>query len=165
VIYLNALEFLDEERDAWQPFEALDGLSDDQLARACPAARGWSGRDLMGHLLAWLENALDAARELAVGERSPTMSRSDADWDARGGEAVNAELLERYGALPLAELRARYRSVPGELRGTLTVIPESRWLKHPDHLRWILDETLDHYADHRPDLDAILGQAAVDTAR
>jgi hypothetical protein len=119
----------------------------------------------MGHLLAWLENALAAARELAVGERSPTMSRSDADWDARGGEAVNAELVERYGAIPLAELRARYRSVPGELRGTLTVIPESRWLKHPDHLRWILDETLDHYADHRSDLDAILSQAAADTAR
>ena len=58
------------------------------------------------------------------------------------------------------ELRARYRSVPGELRGTLTVIPESRWLKHPDHFRWILDETLDHYADHRSDLDAIVSQAA-----
>jgi hypothetical protein len=165
VMYLNALEFLDEERDAWQPFEALDGLTDDQLARACPSARGWSGRDLMGHLLAWLENALAVARELALGERSPTMSRSDAEWEARGGEAINAELLERYGAIPLAELRARFQSVPGELRGTLTVIPEVRWLKHPDNLRWILDETLDHYADHRSDLDAILGQAATEAVR
>jgi len=165
VIYLNALEFLDEERDAWQPFEALDGLTDEELARSCPAAGGWSGRDLMGHLLAWLENALTVARELAVGERSATMSRSDVEWAARGGEAINAELLERFRAIPLAELRSRYRSVPGELRGTLTVIPESRWIKHPDHLRWILDETLDHYADHRSDLDAILGQAAADTAR
>lgn len=165
IVYLDALEFLDEERDAWRPFEALDGLTDDQLATACPAAHGWSGRDLMGHLLAWLENALTVARELAVGERSPTMSRSDAEWEARGGETINEELLERFRAIPLAELRSRYRSVPGELRGTLTVIPESRWLKHPDHLRWILDETLDHYADHRSDLDAILGQAATEAAR
>ncbi len=164
-MYLNALEFLEEEREAWQPFEALDDLTDDQLARACPAAHGWSGRDLMGHLLAWLENALTVAQELAVGERSATMSRSDADWDARGGESINAELLERFRAIPLAELRSRYRSVPGELRGTLTVIPEARWLKHPDHLRWILDETLDHYADHRSDLDAILSQVAADPAR
>ncbi|HEY3163680.1 MAG TPA: maleylpyruvate isomerase N-terminal domain-containing protein [Candidatus Limnocylindrales bacterium] len=160
MMYLNALEFLDEERDAWRPFEALDGLTDDQLARSCPAARGWSGRDLMGHLLAWLENALAVARELAMGEKSPTMSLSDAEWDARGGEAINAELLERFGAIPIAELRSRFRSVPGELRGTLTVVPEARWLKHPDHFRWILDETIDHYADHQSDLDAIVGQAA-----
>jgi hypothetical protein len=159
-MYLDALEFLDEERDAWRSFEALDGLTDEQLARVCPAARGWSGRDLMGHLLAWLENALAVARELAVGERSPTMSRSDAEWENRGGEAINAELLERFAAISLAELRARFRSVPGELRGTLTVIPESRWLKHSDHLKWILDETIDHYAEHRSDLEAILRQAA-----
>lgn len=159
-MYTDALDFLDEERDAWRPFEALDGLTDEELARPCPAARGWSGRDLMGHLLAWLENALAVARELAVGEKSATMARSDADWDTRGGETINAELLERFAALPLDELRARFRSVPGELRGTLTVIPESRWLKHPDHLRWILDETLDHYADHQSDLEAIVGQAA-----
>jgi len=159
-MYTDALEFLDEERDAWRPFEALDGLSDEQLARPCPGARGWSGRDLMGHLLAWLENALAVARELAMGEKSPTKARSDADWDARGGETINAELLERFAALPLDELRARFRAVPGELRGTLTVIPESRWLKHSDHFRWILDETLDHYADHQSDLDAIVSQAA-----
>jgi hypothetical protein len=159
-MYTDALEFLDEERDAWRPFEALDDLTDEELARPCPGARGWSGRDLMGHLLAWLENALAVARELAVGEKSATKARSDADWDARGGEIINAELLERFAAVPLDELRARFRSVPGELRGTLTVIPESRWLKHPDHLRWILDETLDHYADHQSDLEAIVGQAA-----
>jgi hypothetical protein len=159
-MYTDALEFLDEERDAWRPFEALDDLTDEELVRPCPGARGWSGRDLMGHLLAWLENALAVARELAVGEKSATKARSDADWDARGGETINAELREQFAAIPLDELRARFRSVPGELRGTLTVIPETRWLKHPDHLRWILDETLDHYADHQSDLEAIVGQAA-----
>src|SRR5437762_1597498 len=30
-MYLNALEFLEEEREAWRPFEALDGLTDEQL--------------------------------------------------------------------------------------------------------------------------------------
>ena len=158
-MYLNALEFLDEEREAWRPFEALPSLSDEDLARPCGVAHGWSGRDLMGHLLAWLENALAAARELAVGEESATIARSDAEWDSRGGEVVNAELLERYRALPLDDLRARYASVPGELRGTLTVVPEARWVKHPDHMRWLMDETIDHYADHDVDLRAILAQA------
>ena len=32
-MYLDALEFLEEERDAWRPFEALADLTDD-AARA-----------------------------------------------------------------------------------------------------------------------------------
>jgi Mycothiol maleylpyruvate isomerase N-terminal domain len=159
VIYLNALEFLDEEREAWRPFEALASQSDEDLARPCRDAHGWSGRDLMGHLLAWLEIALAAARELALGESSATIARSNIEWESRGGDVVNAELTERYGALPLAELQGRFASVPGELRGTLTVVPETRWVKHPDHMRWIMGQTIDHYADHEADLRAILAQA------
>ena len=159
-MYLNALEFLDEERDAWRPFEALGSLSDEQLGRPSPEAHAWSGRDLMGHLLAWQELALNVARELAVNDTSPSKAKADADWDARGGEVINAEIQARYAALPLAELRELFGSIPGELRGTLTVVPESRWVKHSDHLRFLMDETVDHYADHAGDLAAILDQAA-----
>ena len=91
-MYLDALEFLEEEREAWAPFEALAGLTDEQLERPVEAAHGWSGRQLMGHLLAWQENAMAVATELAVNETSPTKARSDAEWDSRGGEAINAEL-------------------------------------------------------------------------
>ena len=31
-MYLDAMEFLEEERDAWAPYEALAGLTDAQLA-------------------------------------------------------------------------------------------------------------------------------------
>ncbi|HEX6869143.1 MAG TPA: hypothetical protein VF119_10085, partial [Candidatus Limnocylindrales bacterium] len=117
------------------------------------------GRDLMGHMLAWQQVALDVARELAVNETSPTIARLDADWEARGGEAVNAELTATWGALPIDELRERFRSLPGELRGYLTVVPESRWVKHADHLRWFQDETIDHYREHTEDLRAVLDGA------
>ena len=33
------------------------------------------------------------------------------------------------------EVRARFRTSPGELRGYLTVVPESRWLKNAAHSR------------------------------
>ena len=69
-MYLDAMEFLEEERDAWAPYEALAGLSDAQLTQPHEAAHGWSGRDLMAHLLAWQEIALRAAKELAVNETS-----------------------------------------------------------------------------------------------
>jgi hypothetical protein len=155
-MYLGALEFLDDERDAWRPFEALADLEDAALTTPVVAAHGWSGRQLMGHLLAWQEIALQVATELAVDETSPTIARSTADWDTRGGEAVNAEIDATWAALPIDELRERYRTQAGELRGYLTVVPESRWVKNADHLRFITDQTIAHYEDHRTDLDAVL---------
>lgn len=158
-MYLDALSFLEDERDAWRPFEALSQLTDDELVRPVEAAHGWSGRDLMVHLLIWLEAALAAARELAVGETSPTLARVDAEWEAKGGDAVNAELHAAWDAVPIDEIRRRFASIPGELRGYLTVVPEIRWVKHPTHLRSFLDETIEHYDDHRADLEAVLGAA------
>jgi Protein of unknown function (DUF1706) len=155
-MYLDAMEFLEEERDGWAPYEALDGLTDEQLAVPIDAAHGWSGRDLMAHMLAWQAVSLDAARELAVDETSPTIARVDADWEARGGEAVNDEISRTWASIPMAELRERFRTQPGELRGYLTVVPEARWLKHAAHLKSFHDETIAHYEEHANDLRAIL---------
>jgi hypothetical protein len=58
--------------------------------------------------------------------------------------------------VPMDEVRRRLREVPGELRGYLTVVPESRWIKHPTHLETFVEETLEHYDDHRADLEAVL---------
>jgi hypothetical protein len=157
-MYLDALEFLEEEREAWAPFEALDDLTDEQLTVPVVAAHGWTGRQLMAHLLAWQEVALAVATELAVNESSPKKQQSDADWEQRG-DAVNDELDASWGELPLSEIRERFRSLPGQLRGYLTVVPETRWLKHPDNQRFFHDETTAHYEEHRADLEAVLAAA------
>jgi hypothetical protein len=158
-VYLNALEFLEEERDAWRPYEALDSLTDDQLEVPIDEAREWSGRDLIAHIVAWQANALAVAKELAVGESSATKVRSDREWEARGDE-INAEIQAEWRALPITEVRQRLHEIPGELRGYLTVVPEARWLKHSDNLRFFVDETIDHYAEHTADLEAILDAAS-----
>jgi hypothetical protein len=158
-MYLDSLEFLEEERDAWTPFEALSELSDDQLSVPVAEAHGWSGRQLMAHMVGWQGNALAVATELAVNETSPAKARADADWEARGGEVINSELDATWAALPMDELRERFRTVPGQLRGYLTVVPETRWLKHADHQRFFHDETTAHYEEHRPDLEAVLAAA------
>lgn len=159
-MYLDSLEFLEDEHDGWTPYEALLELDDAQLERPIEAAHGWSGRDLIGHLLAWQAIALDAARELAVDETSPTIARVYAEWEARGGDVVNEELAVPWAAMSMTELRDRFRTQPGELRGYLTVVPEARWLKHADHLQSFQDETIDHYRDHLDDLRAILAAAS-----
>lgn len=157
-MYLNALEFLEEEREAWRPYEALDALTDAQLSVPIDEAHDWSGRDLMGHLVAWQEYALAVARELAVGETSATKARLDKDWDGRG-DAINEDIQTEWRALAMDEVRRRFREIPGELRGYLTVVPETRWVKHADNLRYFFDETIDHYAEHTADLEAILDAA------
>jgi len=154
-MYMDSLEFLDDERDGWRPFEALDDLTDEQLEVRQAGAHGWSGRDLMGHLAAWQDGALAVARELAVDRVSATRIRLDSEWAARG-DAMNDAWVEEWRALPLDEVRRRFRLIPGELRGYLTVVPETRWLKDPDYLRFFLTETVNHYAEHRADLEAIL---------
>ncbi|MFI5226816.1 MAG: hypothetical protein ACHQ3P_09085 [Candidatus Limnocylindrales bacterium] len=163
MMYLDALEFLEEEREAFRPYEALSGLTDDQLSAEIDGAHGWSGRDLMAHIVGWLEPGLTVARELAVGERSTTKERLDAEWET-GGDAINAAMTATWAALPMAEVRRRFETVPGELRGTLTVVPEIRWLKNPDYMRYFLDETIDHYAEHTPELAAVLAAAGAEAS-
>jgi hypothetical protein len=158
-MYLDALSFLEDERDAWRPYEALVELSDDDLVRPVADARGWSGRDLIVHMIAWQLVALDVAKELAVSPESPTKVQADADWEARGGEVVNAEIEAKWADRPIDEIRDEFLRISGELRGFLTVVPETRWLKNADYQRFFIDETLDHYEDHRPDLAAILSAA------
>jgi hypothetical protein len=157
-MYADGLSFLDEERETWRPFEALLELTDEQLEQPLVGAHGWTGRDLMAHLGVWIEWWLNIARELAVNPDSPAydeLTRIGTDW-ANQGDALNARHQVEWAALPMAELRRRFSEWPGELRGYLTVVPETRWLKDPDHLKSLLGNTTEHYAEHEPDLRAIL---------
>ena len=155
-MYTDALSFLEDERDTFRAYEALEALTDEQLDTSVAAAGGWSGRDLMGHIVTWQEAALATAKELAVGEQSPTMDRLEAAWDAGAGDQINEEALARFRAMPIAEVRERFRTVSGELRGYLTVVPESRWIKHGTHQEYFFGETTEHYEEHGKELAAIL---------
>ena len=157
-MYFDAMSFLEDDLEGWRGYGALLDLSDEQLSIVCEGAHGWAGRDLIAHMVAWQEHALAVARELAINEVSPTKIRGDADWAARGDE-INEEITRTWRALPMSEVRHRMSVAAGELRGHLTVVPESRWVKNSEMLRFFLTETVDHYEAHRPDLVAILGSA------
>ena len=90
-------------------FEALADLDDAQLDRPVERAHGWSGRDLLGHLLSWQLLALEVARELAVRERSKAKELADADWATRG-DIINDEAVLAWRARPMSEVRARPRA-------------------------------------------------------
>jgi hypothetical protein len=160
-MYADGFSFLEEERDAWRPYEALLELTDEELQRPLDGAHGWSGRDLMAHLGTWIEWWLNVARELAVGPNSQAYDQLRAmndDW-ANQGDGLNARYQAEWAALPMAEVRSRFSTFPGELRGYLTVVPETRWLKESVHLQSLLGNTTEHYAEHLAELQAILGAA------
>jgi hypothetical protein len=154
-MYLDALSFLEDERDGWREFEALADLTDGQLDAGIEGVHGWTARDLIAHMVAWQEVALSVAKELAVNETSPIKERADADWAARG-DSINDEINATWRALPPDEVRRRLRTAAGELRGYLTVVPETRWLKNTKMLNFFLTESVDHYEEHRADLRAVL---------
>ena len=158
-MYTDALSFLEDERDAWRPYEALSQLSDEELERPVEGAHGWSGRDLMGHLVHWQILGLDVAKELAVNETSAVKTAADEDFATRGDVAVNAEVDALWRVKSVAEVRQDFASVAGELRGFLTVVPETRWVKNADMQTFFVEETLEHYDEHRPELAAILAAA------
>ncbi len=160
-MYADGLSFLDEEREEFRPFEALLELTDEQLEQPAEGAHGWNGRDLMAHLGVWIEWWLTIAQELAVGPQSAAFDRLVAlgkDWDALGDQ-LNAKYQADWAALPIEEVRRRFSTMPGELRGYLTVVPETRWLKDSAHLKSLLSNTTEHYAEHAPDLRAVLAAA------
>jgi hypothetical protein len=158
-MYTDALSFLEDERDSWRPYEALSQLSDEELEAPVDGAHGWSGRDLMGHLVHWQMLALDVAKELALRETSPRKIAADEDFATRGDVVVNAEVDALWRAKPVAEVREAFASVPGELRGFLTVVPETRWVKNADMQTFFHEETIEHYDDHLGELAAILAAA------
>ena len=162
-MYLDALSFLEDEREGWRPFEALDELTDAELAAQLATVHGWSGRDLMAHLASGHERSLTVARELAVSERSPAKIALDLDWDARADE-INEEIRLAWLALPMDEVRHRFRTLPGELRGYLTVVPETRWIKNAENEAFFLSETIDHYEAHVDDLRAVMASVGREVA-
>ena len=160
-MYADGMSYLEEERDAFRPFEALLELSDADLERPIEGAHGWTGRDLMAHIGIWMEWWLRVARELAVNPQSPAwdeLLRINKEWDQVGDE-LNARYQAEWAALPMTEVRERFGSIPGELRGYLTVVPEARWLKDSQRFESLLGNTTEHYAEHEAELRAVLAAA------
>jgi hypothetical protein len=155
----TAAAFLDEERLAWTPFESLQGLSDVDLAASVEGAHGWAGRDLIAHLVAWLGDAIEVARELETGDQSATRERSRREFRARGDE-INAGIQAAWRALPMTEVRTRMRSMRLELRERLAALPAARWHENPEDVRFFHIYTVEHYEDHLPDLEAVLGHTS-----
>jgi hypothetical protein len=153
-----AAALIDEELAAFRRFEALAGLDDAQLDVPVAAAHGWSGRDLIAHVVAWFDDAIAVASELQTMASSPAREASRRKFAARGDE-INAEIQAEWARLPMREVRRRLHDVPEALRRAVRAVPERGWAGDPENLRFIRTYTIGHYEDHVDDLAAILEAA------
>lgn len=148
--------FFDDEAEAFRPFEAILALDVAGLDGG-PRAHGWSARDLLAHLVGWHEVATEVAIELRGSPTSPRKAAADAEWEARG-DAINEEIRTAWAPLPLGEFRSRACEAREGLLAALREVPSARWWEDDEYFAYFLSELQEHYADHRPALDIVLGR-------
>ena len=145
LMYLDALSFLEEEREAWRPFEALGELDDSprldrQVDKALRLERPRPPRSPVVLAAAGARGRTRAGGPRAEPCCGPTLAGPKPVPTTRPWWRGARHRCPRCGATSSRN--------PGELdRG-----PQIRWLKNPDMLKFFLTETTDHYQDHGNDL-------------
>ncbi len=167
---LTKAEVLHNMDDGWQSFEAyLKTLSDEQMTVPKDAV-GWTVKDHLTHLTVWAQGVTALLRR--SGSRRETMGLDEETWNSRDFDRMNAVIQQQHGAQPLAEVLAQLAQAHHRLRAAVAELSDEDLYKpysyfHADPnrtgdtpiLEWILGDSYEHYAEHRPWIEAIVAQA------
>jgi hypothetical protein len=169
---LHAIAILDEGYRAAS--DLLERLTERQIAARRTIGGGtWSAKDLLGHLMSWERNALDALEAWRRGERAPI----DRALDAHGLAGVNEEAVAALARRSVARIRSDAAETHERLIRELRSIPDAEWGRPPTpRSRRSLGERLGallggpgggfrHAAAHLPDLRAYVDSVARSSRR
>lgn len=138
----------------------IEQFSPEQLVT--PDAGGWSPKDNLGHLTAWMQALLgyhfDGKTSVEVFGLPPELAENF-DFNR-----VNAFLVEqsqnRSTEEILAELKATYAAVCARLEAmSLEVLLQPRFADDPEQrplVLWVLGNTAEHFLEHRLTLEKLL---------
>ena len=130
-----------EER-GWHELRSLiDRLSPEQVARPGYYREGWSAKDLLAHIGAWLAEGGVLLEQIAAG----SYRREDIDVDD-----VNRLSLEAMRDVPLSTVKAQAAAARSRMRQALLELQQPS----PDAAWWIAKTGPEHYAEHLPRLRA-----------
>jgi hypothetical protein len=141
-------EFLALEAAAWEELTtAWGGLSEQEVL--APATCGeWSVKDVMNHIAAWQEAAVEAIPILLRGEKLPRGKYNV--------PAFNARQHREDRMRPLAETLKRSKRARESLLALLETIPDEALLNTSDHVgAWVKYDTYHHYDGHAEALYAL----------
>jgi hypothetical protein len=141
-------ELFDREDAAWAELhEALDAFGPEQLQSSTLNEEGWSPKDVMFHIGAWLAEAGWQLERMSAG----TFVEPELDIDE-----LNARWLEVSKGVDVETAKAELMSSRARLLQALEDLPEIT----PQAQEWF-EETGDvHYLEHLPELRAALAREA-----
>jgi hypothetical protein len=135
-------ELVDREEAAWAELRgALDAFAPEQLEAASLNADGWSPKDVMFHIGAWLA---EAGKQL---ERMRTGTFVDPELDT---DEVNARWLEVSRSLDVEAAEAELMSSRTRMLQALEALPEITAVAQ----EWFEESGDVHYLEHLPELRA-----------
>jgi hypothetical protein len=161
-------ELLHNLEQGWADFHAyISSLTPEQLTQPRDAA-GWSVKDHLIHIALW-QDGISALLEQKGETRAAAMGLAAAEW-GRDIDEVNGIMQAQSRDLPLDTVLARLRGAYERMHRVISESPEGAAFAPyntyaPDSdrtapiLDWIIGDSYEHYAEHRPWIAAIVGQA------
>jgi hypothetical protein len=128
------------EAEGWHEFHSLvDLLAPDELLEPGYYPEGWSGRDVVGHVGAWLAEGGLLLEQMRAG----TYVEGEIDVDAS-----NARFFELMRDLPLEIIHLQAWAARWRLLGAWSLLDEVT----PAAEAWLAKSTSEHYEEHLPRL-------------
>jgi len=134
-------ELTAREAEAWASFEAAVDAVPRQLRSAPSLSDGWSVKDLLWHVAFWWNEGAAGFERIHLG--------SEESGETGDTDETNAAALEASRAMTLDEVEAEMVRIRGRmLRAWAEVLSD-------DAAETFVSETVEHYDEHRPALQAL----------
>ena len=119
--------------------ELVSSLTPEQLEEHAYTEDGWSVKDLMAHIAAWLAEAAQVFEQIRYG--TYRTERRDVD-------ALNRRFYEANKDLPAPVVRAQCAAARNRMLVEWSALPEIT----PEAREWFRESGPEHYAEHLPRL-------------
>jgi hypothetical protein len=130
------------EAEAWNRLHGIiDRITPDIAELPGYFDEGWTAKDAIGHLGAWMARGATVLRQIAAG----TYREGEIDIDAE-----NARYLEAMRDVPLDTVHLQVAAAHAELLRAWTQLPEVT----PEAAYWVRKAGPEHYAEHLPRLES-----------
>jgi hypothetical protein len=149
----QASELLRRVDEAWRPLrDSADRLGHEGLERT--TASGWTAKEMLAHVAFWEESVDGAVRMLFRGETaddwvSGSGYKPDGEWPS--DTVHNAREAAWARTKSAGEVLDRWDRAHERMVTFLATVTDAEVAEHGDYFT----ATIDHYAEHRSELDAL----------
>jgi hypothetical protein len=135
-------ELTAREAAAWASFEAaVNAVPRDRRSEPL-LPDGWSVKDMLWHVAFWWEICAESLERMAVG--------ADVEGELGDTDEINAGALAASRAMSLEDVEARMGLIRERMLSAWSFVPAD-----PAAAETFEGETIDHYGDHRPAIEAL----------